>query len=250
MTTPLRVDYVDISHWQSGSLDFRAAERAGCLAVIHKATQGTRYVDDRYAARRKQVIGPTDMRWGGYHYLEHGNAAAQAKHFMRTANLGPGDIIPVCDYEEKSLTDDDWRGFKETCLELGAPEVWLYTYPAVAPGVSLNSPLWLARYHNANIPPEIPEGWTNEAWVGRQFSNGVYGVPKSCPGLGNVDLNTLPKGIESLKRVVWPVENHPTRVQQAKDLLEEAQEIAERKGKEARVEKIGNALDDLPGKKD
>jgi hypothetical protein len=47
------IDGVDLSHWQSGAIDFGRAKAAGVQFVYHKATEGLTVKDAKYASRRK-----------------------------------------------------------------------------------------------------------------------------------------------------------------------------------------------------
>lgn len=43
---------VDLSHWDR-NVDFKLAKEDGILGVVHKATQGLKYVDSEYIKRKK-----------------------------------------------------------------------------------------------------------------------------------------------------------------------------------------------------
>jgi lysozyme len=64
MTMQPRV--VDI-YYQDKVESFAAMRAAGVEAVIHKATQGTRFKDPLYA-KRKQDAKSAGLLWGAYHF--------------------------------------------------------------------------------------------------------------------------------------------------------------------------------------
>nr|WP_265040674.1 GH25 family lysozyme [Wolbachia endosymbiont (group A) of Ectemnius continuus] len=45
---------VDLSHWNQ-SVNFKLVKEDGILGIIHKATQGLKYVDGEYAKREKPL---------------------------------------------------------------------------------------------------------------------------------------------------------------------------------------------------
>lgn len=202
MTTPLPIHGVDISHYQGGTIDWKKAKDAGVRFVFHKATQGATYQDPNYGKRRSEVHD-AGLIWGAYHYLEDGNATLQARHFMNYAKLRAGNLWPVLDYEADGLVTSQFADFLDECKRLGAPGVILYTYTSKAPSRSFKMPLWLARYSNTNLAPEVPSAWADTGYWMHQFSDGVYGLPHSVPGIGNCDINTLHGGLKTLDAYVW-----------------------------------------------
>jgi GH25 family lysozyme M1 (1,4-beta-N-acetylmuramidase) len=84
---------------------------AGIFACIHKATESVSIKDRTYDARRKKwmkgaiqvtdIDGSTfaaDPCWGAYHFLHGEDPAAEARNFLMTARLVPGDMA-FCDWE-------------------------------------------------------------------------------------------------------------------------------------------------------
>jgi GH25 family lysozyme M1 (1,4-beta-N-acetylmuramidase) len=219
----LRVDGVDISHHQTGVTltSLLTAHDAGVRLVYHKATQGEGFVDGQYATRRRLVaqvnkqlarrLGVRDkLAFGAYHYanpnVTGSDGATEARFFLSVAKPQPGDLRPVLDLEENDgVTRAELtrfvRDFKtEVFRQVGVLPA-IYTQYDLDD--SFGCPLWVARYHPANAAPGVPKSW--KAWDLRQFSNGQVGRPSSIPGLGRVDLNTLPgKAGEPLDRYLIP----------------------------------------------
>jgi GH25 family lysozyme M1 (1,4-beta-N-acetylmuramidase) len=191
-----RIDGVDLSHWQSGSLDFGKAKAAGARWIYHKATEGwgaRGAVDSAYNTRRVEVH-KAGLPFGAYHFARPrlSNGRAQAVFFLATAKPRPGDMRPMLDLEDAgglgraALTR--WVGdfVAEVVAQTGVPPM-LYTNFDLEK--TFDCPLWVARYSNAMSAPKIPAPWkTYSIW---QFSNGQFGVPHTVPGLGAVDINTM-----------------------------------------------------------
>lgn len=196
MTAPMRVDGVDISHWQSGTLNMAAAKKAGVKWMYHKATEGNSYKDPNYGKRRAEAKA-AGIPFGAYHFARASakttDAVAEAKHFLATATPKPGDMRPMLDLETT-------EGLSLTALRAWAKafiaEVKRQTkvLPIVYTPYDLGAAddgclIWRARYNDDNRPPVLK--W--DIW---QFSNGQYGVPDKVAGFGAVDLNTMRAGLK------------------------------------------------------
>jgi lysozyme len=57
---------VDIFH--QNSIDFDRVKAAGIVAIIHKATEGSRFKDSEYQNRRAHAK-ELGFLWGGYHFV-------------------------------------------------------------------------------------------------------------------------------------------------------------------------------------
>src|SRR5262245_8156356 len=95
-----RLDFIDVSHWQ-GSINFVAVKAAGILGVIMKATEGTTFVDEKYAANRA-ACETNGLPIATYHFLKHGAVDAQIEHYLATIEdrMVAGERV-VIDYEDK-----------------------------------------------------------------------------------------------------------------------------------------------------
>lgn len=97
-----RINVIDISHHQSrdnipNSL-FPKLKAAGIFAVVHKATQGSGYVDPFYAGRQK-AARDAGLLWGAYHFLDASDAKTQAAHFLDV-------VTKSADFEPHMLAAD------------------------------------------------------------------------------------------------------------------------------------------------
>lgn len=192
----IRVDGVDISHWQDQRLDFVTARDAGLKFVVHKTTDGVAFVDEKYDVRRGQVA-EAGLVWGGYHFArpEKSSGAKQAQFFLSRLLPVSGDVLPVLDLEKDGGLGRAELGawtkdfVAEVKMRLGVLPI-IYT-PFDLPNTGC--PLWVARYSNTNMAPRIPKPWKKYAmW---QFSNGEFGRPNEVPGVGHCDLDTLGTGV-------------------------------------------------------
>lgn len=189
---PMRVDGVDISAWQDRTLNLAKAKESGLLWLYHKATEGTTVVDQNYEKRRREA-GKAGLPFGAYHFArpDRGDARKEARFFLSVAKPQPGDLAPALDLETT-------EGLKPSELEAWVAvfvrEVvkWTGVLPVVYGPFELDQAtgcvIWRPRYNDTNTPPKLH--W--DIW---QFSNGVYGVPDSFPGIGRADLNTMRKGL-------------------------------------------------------
>jgi lysozyme len=96
---------IDISHWQ-GFPDFAKVKAAGVIAMIHKATEGTSYVDPNRAKNVSNAMA-AGIACCTYHWIKPGNPKQQIAHFLATIDPVPGERM-VIDYEEDgcSLEND------------------------------------------------------------------------------------------------------------------------------------------------
>jgi GH25 family lysozyme M1 (1,4-beta-N-acetylmuramidase) len=99
-----------MSHWNDMPTHVHGfRRRTGLIGIIHKATQGTDFIDDTYVPRRAIAAGQS-LLWGAYHYMAAGNAAAQAAYFLSTAQPDAGTLLAV-DHEDPTVPISDLREF-------------------------------------------------------------------------------------------------------------------------------------------
>lgn len=192
-----RIDGIDLSHYQSGlNIDWNDAKKAGVKFVIHKASEGTGWTDPAYKARRTEV-GKQGLTFGAYHFAHPapGTAEAEARHYLATADLKSGDMVPILDLEvnEHNMSIDALTLWVHTWFEhvyavLGFKTGLLYTHINLA-SVPRGVRLWVPRYSNSNASPVIPRPF--HTWTMWQFTDGHYGTPSVVPGVGRVDANYL-----------------------------------------------------------
>jgi lysozyme len=184
---------IDLSH-NNQSPDLVRAQADGVVAVIHKATQGTGFTDPTYSARR-DAAKSAGLLWGAYHFATGADPVAQAKFFLRTAQIGPGEIL-VLDFErneanpDNSMTLDQARTFISTVQDSAGIIPGLYGGAYLKEQLAGASDeilqacwLWWAQY---GPTPDIPPAWPN--WTLWQYTDGHHGNgPFSVDGIGACD---------------------------------------------------------------
>ena len=88
----------------------------GVFAIIHKASQGSSYIDPAFARRRDLVIG-AGMLWGAYHFLDHSDPMMQAENFIKASGLaGDGPDVSVwADYEDNGASSATLQQLMQFC---------------------------------------------------------------------------------------------------------------------------------------
>lgn len=197
---------IDVSHYQE-RVDFNRVRRAGVVAVWHKATQGSMYVDPRFAPRRELAKG-AGLLYGAYHFGTGEDPLVQARHLLAVTE--PGDLLAL-DVERNpggaGMTLNQAITFCAYIVEKRKrrPVVYgggdyLRDVLAVPVGSPLaQSPLWWAQY--GPRPTRLPKAWTS--WTFWQHTDGKVGSePKSCDGVGPCDRDAF-NGDEAALRAFW-----------------------------------------------
>lgn len=195
MTKALKIDGVDLSHFQEGKINWAQAKDAGVKFVYHKATEGRTFVDPAFAARRQEVR-ENGLPFGAYHFARVENSPeSEAAHFLSVYTADDGDMIPMLDLEVNSpgLGPDalaEWvaKWFAAVFAKTGHAGGFLYT-PFDISHKPKGVHLWVARYSDSNSSPVVRKPF--RTWMLWQFSDGRFGVPHSVPGIGGVDANTF-----------------------------------------------------------
>lgn len=193
---------MDISH--NNSIDLPAAQSAGIVAVIHKATEGATFQDPMYATRRAEAK-KLGLLWGAYHFGTAADVSQQIQNLTQTAQLEPGDFVAL-DYEE--LAGD------QMTLQQAEQFVTLFQQqfgylPLVYGSNLLNaitqtSPLaacglWIAEYANVSQPSLPPAFQSCDLW---QFTDGTTPSPLQTAG-STVDRDRY-NGTQQELVAAWP----------------------------------------------
>lgn len=197
---PGAVPGIDVSHHQ-GAIDWTQVAASGNAFAIAKATDGRTYVDPTYAINK---TGATlaGLRFGAYHFARPDDTAndaiAEADHFVDTAQLGPGNLIPVLDIErtgglsQVEVTQWILTWLNRVTERLGVRPM-VYTSPngwesrtgdTTAVAEAGYTVLWVAHWDVST--PRLPaDDWAGNGWTFWQYSN-----CGSVPGIaGCVDLD-------------------------------------------------------------
>lgn len=169
----------DVSHFQ-GDVDMHAAAGAGLRGVIHKATEGTGFVDPRYTSNRRNASA-AGLLWGAYHFAVAGDPQGQARFFL--ANARPdGATLLALDLEANpqggSMSIAEARDF--VTYVHNATGKWPVLYGGsylkeklgnARDPVLANCCFWLAQYDNH---PTVPATWRH--WTLWQYTDGRAGI--------------------------------------------------------------------------
>lgn len=193
---------IDLSH-HNGNVNLQKAAAAGVVGVIHKATQGTGFVDPLYAANRK-AAGAAGLLWGAYHFGTGADPVVQAKKFLQVAAAGPQDLL-VLDFEPNTqgvtMNLDQARTFITTVRDTTGRMPGLYGGSLLRQVLGANKDpllascwLWWAQYGPAAV---IPPNWpTYTLW---QYTDGHNGnPPHDIDGVGLCDRELYQGSVDDL----------------------------------------------------
>jgi GH25 family lysozyme M1 (1,4-beta-N-acetylmuramidase) len=198
---PAFTEGIDVSHWQN-VIDWTQVSAAGKRFAYIKASESTDFVDWMYATNRAQAKA-AGLLVGAYHFAgpnaTPGDAVAEADHFVDTASIAPGDLLPVLDLEMTgglpTLDLQAWvaayldRVYQRTGVRgviYVSPSFWK-NYMGDATWFATNGyrVLWLAHWTTSAEPSVPAGGWGGNGWTFWQYTS-----DGAVPGIGGrVDLN-------------------------------------------------------------
>lgn len=185
---------IDISHWD-GAIDWVKVKASGRAFAFAKATEGTSYVDNTFAANWAGMKQAGVVR-SAYHFF-HANMdpIAEANHFLQTmGTLEAGDLPPTLDLEvtdsqsAAKITATAIQWLDAVAAATGTTPI-LYTGPAFVnalgnpAGLENHAQLWIANWGVSC--PDVPAPFT--AWPFWQYDD--KGTVSGIPGASAVDLN-------------------------------------------------------------
>jgi len=185
---------IDVSHYQ-GTVNWQEVRQAGVEFAFAKATDGLTYTDPQLAANWPAMKSAGLLR-GAYHFFEPADdGAEQAKFFLETVQLAPGDLPPALDVETAGGSSATlWAGVEawlQTVAAATGVQPFLYVDPTFAndnqaPASLAAYPLWIADYGVAQ--PTLPLGWSD--WLIWQHSES--GTVAGVTGTVDLDLSNGP----------------------------------------------------------
>lgn len=199
---------IDISHHNRVS-DFNEVKNDGIMGIIHKSTQGFRYVDPKYSSRRPRALEAGHL-WGAYHFGVGGDGVAQAEFFLETVKPEPQDLL-VLDLEGNttgsSMTLDEAEEFVNYVQSITGRWPGLYSGNYIkeklgnrTDTILANCWLWLAQYGPV---ARVPAAWPT--WTMWQYTDGAAGPdPHSVAGIGYCDRDKFNGDLKQLRRL-WGV---------------------------------------------
>jgi lysozyme len=190
----------DISHYENVSQDFVNTAKAGIIAVILKATQGTGFVDPTFLERVGEARS-AGLLVGAYHFLDGSSPAEQAAHFLTVAvSEGMVDWLAL-DWEPYPASPASVMQAATAVASIqAATGRWpvLYTIRGMLPAPNRtlsNCPLWLAEY---GTRPICPPGFTK--WQLWQHTDGQLGSAVApVPGIGPCDRSKFSGTVDQLR---------------------------------------------------
>jgi MYXO-CTERM domain-containing protein len=199
---------IDVSHWQ-GTIDWAKVKASGRTFAIVKATEGTTFVDNKFAENWAAMKQEGLIR-GVYHFFHSDDdPIEEANHFLATiGTLEPGDLPPVLDMEvsdgqsASTITDHAIAWLDHVAAATGMKPI-LYTGPNFVNNVIKNPPgledhavLWVANWGVSC--PNVPAPFTS--WGFWQYS-----ATGTVPGIsGDVDLNVFNGPLGVLQGITVP----------------------------------------------
>jgi lysozyme len=166
--------------------DFAAMKAAGIRGVIHKATQGTRFVDPLYAKRKEQARA-AGLLWGAYHFATGNDVVDQVGHFLEVVGDDP-DTLLVLDFEPNpsgsTMTLEQAKEFlRLVALRTGQKPV-IYSGSLLKDRLKRADPfladhrLWLSEYGPRAV---LPPGWSTY-WLWQYTGDGKGPGPHEIAG--------------------------------------------------------------------
>lgn len=202
-----RADIIDLSS-NNPQIDFQAVAKIGVKAVLHKASEGVGYIDNKCLPRLAQAKS-AGMKIGAYHYLRirHGkpqDAHQQAQQYLVLYRAANCDMLPCVDVETAFNTNYGSGPLagkpmppEERCtnaeiaqavsdfidaIRVAGYNCIIYTSHGewVSMGLSVLSqlascPLWVAAYGSSASAPPPWKTFAAWQWTGLGAMNGVVG---------------------------------------------------------------------------
>lgn len=201
---------IDLSH-HNGKVNIASAGTGGILGVIHKATQGWKYVDPMYPTNRDQAAA-AGLLWGAYHFGVGADGVSQADFFLSTVQPDKNTLL-VLDFEantaDSSMDLIEARAFVTHIQQATGQWPGLYAgqylkelLGSSADPVLSNCWLWLAQYGPTAV---LPPGWKD--WTMWQYTDGAVGPdPHDVSGFGHCDRDIFNGTIDDLNNFWKPAQ--------------------------------------------
>lgn len=196
---------IDVSHF-SGAVDWPALGTAGFSFGVIKATEGDDLKDPSFDEFWSGIKKAGLVR-GAYHfYVTEDDPLEQAKFFIQTVDLEPGDLVPIVDIETLGH-DTQPELARRLKIWLDAVEQHFGVKPIIYTDWKFwnehltddfgDYPLWVAEYEVEE--PKLPEGWKDWhlwQWKGNATVPGVEkDADLSRVNPSGVDLSVLIFGL-------------------------------------------------------
>lgn len=183
----------DLSHHNDVD-DWGKVYASGVRGVIHKASQGTGFVDPQYE-KRKADAKAAGLLWGCYHFGDASDVTKQVEKFLSVAGSDP-DTLLALDFEpngSNTMSLAQAKQFLQMVYDKTGQRPILYSGNLLKEGLKGKADpffsahrLWICQYGpRAVLPPGFSNYWL---W---QYTDGKAGpTPHGLSGVsGFVDLN-------------------------------------------------------------
>lgn len=181
---------IDISHWQNFP-DFDEVKASGVKGMIHKATEGTSYIDPNRAENCSNALA-AGLAISTYFWLKPGDGRAQAEFYLQTIDPQQGERV-VIDYEEDGCTLTTLKDAVQALLDYGSNlKITVYSGHLIKQQLSgrddflaTTTDLWLAQYTS----DESSISWETATWP--EWALWQYSETGELPGVDGsyVDFN-------------------------------------------------------------
>jgi lysozyme len=182
---------IDISHWQDFP-DFNEVYAAGVKGMIHKATEGSTYIDPNRVENCANAMA-AGLAISTYFWIKPGDGRAQAEFYLSVIDPVPGERV-VIDYEESGCTLTTLKDAVQALLDYKQNlKITVYSGHLLKEQLgdkkddylAQHTDLWLAQYTSSEDDISWPSG-TYPKWALWQYSE--TGEVDGIDG-GYVDLN-------------------------------------------------------------
>jgi GH25 family lysozyme M1 (1,4-beta-N-acetylmuramidase) len=198
-------EVIDMSHYQPDPINWGQLKASGTVGVIHKATEGEGYLDDKLFSRAKAALA-AGLCWSTYHFLRPGNIEGQVDFYLDTIKPVKGERVCL-DHEDERVTLDDLENAVRRIIER-RPDLQITIYSGHLIKDQLKgqknvfladfTSLWIAQYTSAESPDWPYQVWP--AWSLWQYTDKATAVGVT----GNVDGNRWNGSDENLLKWFGP----------------------------------------------
>jgi len=224
---------IDISHWQDFP-DFDEVYASGVRGMIHKATEGTTYVDPNRSKNCSNALA-AGLAISTYMWIKPGDGAAQAEFYLATIDPTPGERV-VIDYEEDGCSLTTLKNAVQAILDYGNElKITVYSGHLLKEVLgdshdaflAQHTDLWLAQYTSDESKISWPEA-TYPKWTLWQYSE-----TGEIPGIDDsyVDLNNYNGNDQEFLEWINPTGVKPKPPKPVDPVKQQARETARRTAK-------------------
>lgn len=201
---------IDISHWQNWP-DFEEVAASGVKGVIHKATEGTSYIDPNRAENCSNAVA-AGLAISTYFWIKPGDGRAQAEFYLSVIDPVQGERV-VIDYEEEGCSLTTLKDAVQALLDYKHDlKITCYSGHLIKEQLSgrddflaEHTDLWLAQYTS----DESSISWESETWP--QWALWQYSETGVIPGVDGsyVDLNNFNGNDDEFVKWISPARAPP-----------------------------------------